>query len=93
MAMTEISTAMATAAWVDLLIDPHLLAASNRPRTRRVAFLVSLVLGSLVGAYIYKTVGSSAALFVSGAGKLLVTFMYFFNTAEKEKSLSDGEAV
>ncbi|KAK3329543.1 hypothetical protein B0H66DRAFT_541416 [Apodospora peruviana] len=83
--MTEISTAMATAAWLDLVIDPNLFALRNRPRTRRVTFLASLVLGSLAGAYMYKTVGSAAALAASGAGKLLVTIMFFFNSAEQEK--------
>ncbi|KAK0618577.1 DUF1275 domain protein [Bombardia bombarda] len=69
--MTEISTAMATAAWVDLVIDPNLLVLNNRPRTRRVAFLGSLVLGSLAGAYIYKTLGSPAAIAISGPGSCL----------------------
>ncbi|KAK3372498.1 hypothetical protein B0H63DRAFT_298819 [Podospora didyma] len=84
--MTEITTAMATAAWVDLVIDPNLLALDNRPRTRRVAFLATLVLGTLAGAFMFKTVGSPAALAVSGAGKLLVTVLYFFNNAEQEKT-------
>ncbi|KAK0733489.1 DUF1275 domain protein [Lasiosphaeria miniovina] len=83
--MTEISTAMATAAWVDLVIDPNLLSGGNRPRTRRVAFLATLVVGSLAGALIYRTVGSAAALAVSGAGKLLVTLMFLFNTTEQER--------
>ncbi len=83
LAMTEISTAMATAAWVDLMIDPNLLVLKNRPRTRRVAFLFTLVLGSLVGAFIYKTAGSAVALLVSAAGKFLVAVLYFFNEAEK----------
>ncbi|KAK4239710.1 hypothetical protein C8A03DRAFT_32232 [Achaetomium macrosporum] len=89
--MTEISTAMATAAWVDLMIDPDLFALSNRPRNRRVGFLISLVLGTLAGAFIFRRVGSPAALMVSGAGKLLVTVMYLFIGADKPK-LEDIEA-
>ncbi|KAI7776665.1 hypothetical protein LA080_004695 [Diaporthe eres] len=86
--MTEISTAMATAAWVDLLIDPHLLAVreKNRPRNRRLFFLVTLIAGSLAGAGIYKAAGSSVALFVSAGGKAVVTVMYMFNGVEKEKA-------
>lgn len=86
--ITEISTAMATAAWVDLLIDPHLLAVreKNRPRNRRLFFLVTLVVGCLVGAGIYKAAGSAVALFVSAGGKAVVTAMYLFNGAEKEKA-------
>ncbi|KAK3310527.1 uncharacterized protein B0T15DRAFT_41132 [Chaetomium strumarium] len=84
--MTEISTAMATAAWVDLMIDRDLFALrNNRPRNRRVGFLLSLVLGTLAGAFIFRRVGSPAALVVSGAGKLLVTVMYLFAGADRPK--------
>lgn len=95
--MTEISTAMATAAWVDLLIDPRLMTVrrrrgsggggegGNRPRNRRLAFLFALVAGSLVGAGIFKTVGSVVAIYLSAGGKAAVTIMFFFNGAEKEK--------
>jgi uncharacterized membrane protein YoaK (UPF0700 family) len=86
LAITEISTAMATAAWVDLMIDPHMFTRDNRSRNRRICFLAALVLGSLVGAAIYKTAGSAPAVFVSAAGKLLVAFMYFFNGAERPKA-------
>ncbi len=85
LAMTEISTAMATAAWVDLMIDPNILTLKNRPRTRRVAFLLTLGLGSLVGAFIYRDAGSGVALMISAGGKLLGTIMYFFNEAEEAK--------
>ncbi|KAJ6445995.1 T-complex protein 1 subunit delta [Purpureocillium lavendulum] len=88
LAMTEISTAMATAAWVDLLIDQKLFAPKNRPRTRRIAFLLSLVVGALLGAVIYREVGSATAIVVSGAGKLLVTFLYAFSPAEKKRDES-----
>lgn len=85
LAATEISTAMATAAWVDLMIDRKLLALDNRPRTRRVAFLLTLVLGGLIGALIYRTAGSAAALAVSGAGKALASLLYIFSGGEKKK--------
>ncbi|KAK7745459.1 hypothetical protein SLS53_002957 [Cytospora paraplurivora] len=85
--MAEISTAMATAAWVDLLIDPHLFTVKekNRPRNRRFIFLVTLVVGSLAGAGIYKRAGSDVAIFVSAGGKALVTLMYLFNGSDGEK--------
>lgn len=91
--MTEISTAMATAAWVDLLIDPHLMTIreENRPRNRRLAFLVALICGSLLGAGIYRTAGSVVAIFVSAGGKAVVTVMFLFNGAEREKE-PDEEA-
>ncbi|EFX05641.1 DNA/RNA helicase [Grosmannia clavigera kw1407] len=85
MAMTEISTAMATAAWVDLVIDPNLAVLNNRPRTRRVVFLASLIVGALLGAVIYRNVGSSVAVLISAGGKVLVALLYLFNEAEKPK--------
>ncbi|KAG6005268.1 hypothetical protein E4U21_000305 [Claviceps maximensis] len=80
--MTEISTAMATAAWVDLMMDEKLFAMKNRPRTRRIAFLASLAIGTLVGAAIYRRVGSPTALAISGGGKLLVTISYYLSPRE-----------
>ncbi len=85
LAMTEISTAMATAAWVDLMIDPRLFAVKNRPRTRRIIFLVTLAVGSLLGAVTYRSCGSSVAIFISASGKVVVAFLYLFSEAEKPK--------
>ena len=75
LSMTEISTAMATAAWVDLMIDPHLFSGfkGNRGRNRRVAFLVALVVGGFLGAAIYRYAGSATAILVSAVGKAVVT--------------------
>ena len=75
----EITTAMATAAWVDLVIDPELLGSSNRSRNRRAGFLVALVAGSFAGAFMRTGIGSANALIVSASGKILVTFMLLFN--------------
>ncbi|KAK6858709.1 hypothetical protein PG995_005273 [Apiospora arundinis] len=75
----EITTAMATAAWVDLVIDPGLLGMRNRPRDRRLGFLVALVAGSFAGAFMRTSIGSSNALIVSAAGKMLVTMSLFLN--------------
>jgi len=87
LAMTEISTAMATAAWVDLMIDPHLFAGmgQNRGRNRRIGFLISLVIGGFVGSMIYRWAGSATAILVSAAGKLLVTVLFWFNRAEEKE--------
>ncbi|KAK4105310.1 hypothetical protein N658DRAFT_512795 [Parathielavia hyrcaniae] len=91
--MTEISTAMATAAWVDLMIDRDLFVLRNRPRNRRAGFLGSLVLGTLAGAFIFRRLGSPAALVVSAAGKVLVTVMFLFNGADKPKVECPGDSV
>ncbi|KAK3495954.1 hypothetical protein B0T13DRAFT_310972 [Neurospora crassa] len=92
--MTEISTAMATAAWVDLVIDKRLMSRplkENRGRNRRVAFLVSLAVGSLVGACIYRWVGSAVAVTVSGGGKAVVGGMFLFSRGEKRERVGDVE--
>ncbi|KAF4635043.1 hypothetical protein G7Y89_g3056 [Cudoniella acicularis] len=60
--ITEITTAMATAAYVDLLIDPRLYARGNRSRNRRIAFLIMLAGGSFAGAFANKNVSSAFAL-------------------------------
>ncbi|KAH8176108.1 DUF1275 domain protein [Sarocladium implicatum] len=90
LAITEISTAMATAAWVDLMIDEKFFALRNRPRTRRVAFLLSLALGALTGAGILRTAGSATAVAVSGGGKLLVTVMYLCTKPEQRVRLAQS---
>lgn len=87
---------MATAAWVDLVIDPRLLVFGtapdkvNRPRNRRLAFLATLVAGSLVGAGVYRTAGSAVAVFVSAGGKAVVTGMYFFNGSEEWRETEES---
>lgn len=78
----EITTAMATAAWVDLMIDPKIWKIRNRPRNRRSFFLLSIFAGSLVGAAIYYKAGSPTALILSGSVKLIVTAMLLFNASE-----------
>ncbi|EXJ64473.1 hypothetical protein A1O7_00809 [Cladophialophora yegresii CBS 114405] len=83
LAITEISTAMATAAWVDLLVDPNLFAAKNRPRNRRASFLAAIVAGAFFGAGIYRSAGSATAVLLSGVGKLVVTLMFLLNKAER----------
>lgn len=93
LALTEISTAMATAAWVDLVNDRKLFAMSNRARTRRIAFLIVLFGGAFFGAFIYRSLGSAAALFFSAIGKLIVTFMFFFNKADGANKFVQGSLV
>lgn len=78
----EITTAMATAAWVDLVIDANLFVPGNRSRDLRLSFLISLVAGSFAGAFMRIAIGSSNALIVSASVKLFVTVSLLFNRAE-----------
>ncbi|KAK3356231.1 hypothetical protein B0H65DRAFT_71907 [Neurospora tetraspora] len=86
--MTEITTAMATAAWLDLVIDRNLFRGplkKNTGRNRRVAFLAALAVGSLCGAYIYREVGSAVAVTISGGGKAVVLGMFLVAPGDKGK--------
>ena len=76
---------MATAAWVDLMIDPHLfqVRGTNRGRNRRISFLLALVAGGFLGATLYRFAGSDHALMVSAVGKMVVGMAYLFVPAEK----------
>jgi uncharacterized membrane protein YoaK (UPF0700 family) len=82
MRIPEITTAMATAAWIDLVIDPGLVVLRNRPRDLRGMFLLALVGGSFVGAFMYNATSSWATLLLSGMLKLGVTISLLLNHAE-----------
>ncbi|KAK7190808.1 hypothetical protein DPSP01_007922 [Paraphaeosphaeria sporulosa] len=82
--ITDITTAMATAAYIDIFIDPRLFAGftENRGRNRRVVFLLMLVLGSFVGAGIGKAANLGVGVLVSGGIKTVVSVMFLFNSKE-----------
>lgn len=77
--ITDITTAMATAAFIDVAVDPGLLSRENRQRNRRVIFLATLTAGCFVGAFSQKAVNSTLALSLSAVGKTIVTFAFLFN--------------
>lgn len=81
----EITTAMATAAWVDLVIDPNFLTIRNHSRDRRALFLAALVAGSFAGAYAHPAVGSSNTLILSAVSKALVTLTLLFNREQPQE--------
>ncbi|KAH8800385.1 DUF1275 domain protein [Xylogone sp. PMI_703] len=83
--MTEITTAMATAAYIDLFIDTNLFQRHNRSRNRRILFLACLFAGSFAGAFSYARIGSAFALLISAIGKLLATAGFLFNSEIKER--------
>jgi uncharacterized membrane protein YoaK (UPF0700 family) len=77
--ITEITTAMATAAYVDLLIDPNLYGRENRSRNRRATFLLMLAGGSFAGAFMNRSMGSAFALMIAAALKTLAMVSLVFN--------------
>lgn len=82
--ITEITTAMATAAYVDLVVDPKLMKWRNRPRNRRFLFLSTLIAGSFAGAFAYKELGSAFVLLLSAIGKVVVLGLFFVNPSMEE---------
>ncbi|KAJ5152991.1 uncharacterized protein N7482_009469 [Penicillium canariense] len=77
--MTEITTAMATAAFIDVVVDPKLGKLRNRLRNRRVMFLVMLTAGCFVGAFAQREVGSHFPLLLCAIGKVMVSGAFLFN--------------
>lgn len=77
--MTEITTANATSAYVDMLIDENLFQRYNTRRNRRLCFVLTLIAGSFCGGFAYQKFGSSETLFISSVGKGFVTIMLLFN--------------
>ncbi|MCJ1329591.1 hypothetical protein MMC10_006271 [Thelotrema lepadinum] len=94
MQIPEITTAMATAAWVDLVIDPRLVVVKNHSRNRRALFLAALAGGSFVGAVMHLQTGSSWALLVSGILKAGVSVMVLISKPHQvEEQRAAREAV
>ncbi|KAH0167179.1 hypothetical protein KCU67_g3990, partial [Aureobasidium melanogenum] len=89
--ITDITTAMATAAYIDIFIDPSLFAGvtHNRQRNRRVGFLSMLIVGSFVGAVAYRYVGSSGTLGICAGIKAFVSGLFLLNKGTEE----EGEKV
>ncbi|KAK4691539.1 hypothetical protein P7C71_g5478, partial [Lecanoromycetidae sp. Uapishka_2] len=78
----EITTAMVTSAYIDFLVDPKLLLRNNRPRNRRLFFVLALLTGSFAGAVAYKKVGAAFSLLLAGICKTGLCIMLLYNCAE-----------
>ena len=90
--MPEIPTTQATAAYVDLFVDEKFFApiCQNRSRNRRIVFLVTLLIGSFIGAPAYHYVSSAFCILLAGLVKVVVLVMFFGNKSrrQRERSLS-----
>jgi uncharacterized membrane protein YoaK (UPF0700 family) len=91
--IVEITTAMATAAYVDLLVDPNLYGWNNRGRNRRAAFLSALTLGGFAGAYTHKGVNSAFSILLSAVLKTVVMIAFAFNRGNSVDGLKRKAAV
>lgn len=75
----EITTAMVTSAYIDLIIDSRLIDQHNRPRNRRFFFICMLLLGSFIGAIADSFYGPELALLLSAVCKLGITMAFLTN--------------
>ena len=75
----EITTAMTTSAYIDLLVDPELFKFHNRSRDRRLFFVCFLLLGSFIGASSYRYIGPAFGLLLSAVCKAAVCIALLFN--------------
>lgn len=87
--ITEITTAMATAAFVDVVMDPNLGRLKNRLRNRRVMFLVMLTAGCFVGAFAQREVSSKFPVLLCAVGKFMVTVAFLFNRSMTTENLKN----
>jgi uncharacterized membrane protein YoaK (UPF0700 family) len=85
--ITEITTAMATAAFIDVVVDPCLGKLKNRLRNRRVMFLIMLTAGCFVGAFAKREVSSTFPILLCAIGKGLVSVAFLFNRPMAERDL------
>lgn len=85
----EITTAMVTSAYIDVAVGSWPLKMDDRPRNRRILFILNLVLGSFIGACAYRYVGSSLAYLLAAIVKLTVSVALFFN---KSVPVDDGKS-
>ncbi|CAO2657786.1 Nn.00g039120.m01.CDS01 [Neocucurbitaria sp. VM-36] len=84
--ITDITTAMATAAYIDIFIDPRLFAklSENRGRNRRILFLLMLVVGSFIGAGVGARTDFSVAVLISAIVKTCVTLLFVCSKERRE---------
>lgn len=77
----EITTAMVTSAYIDVAVGAWPVKLDDRPRNRRILFILNLLLGSFIGAVAYRYVGPSLAFLLAAVVKMGVSAALFFNKA------------
>ncbi|KFY47385.1 hypothetical protein V494_00010 [Pseudogymnoascus sp. VKM F-4513 (FW-928)] len=71
--INEVPTTVLTSLFCDLMSDPHMLVRDNVKRNRRVASVVTLLLGGIIGGWLSRSsIGMSAALWLAGAVKVAI---------------------
>jgi uncharacterized membrane protein YfcA len=87
---------MLTSPLVDLVTDPHLFSTTfrkpqNNARSRRVTYIIALVVGVFLGAGIHKHAGPEVVILLAGCMKFGV-LLSFFVTASEEEHMERAQA-
>jgi uncharacterized membrane protein YoaK (UPF0700 family) len=77
----EISTIVVTSAMVDLWSDKNLLKKYNIGRNRRIAFIISLLIGAITGSFLLK-ISIPGTVILCASIKFVVALSFMFNNKE-----------
>jgi uncharacterized membrane protein YoaK (UPF0700 family) len=88
----EITTAMVTSAYIDVAVGVHPMKLNDRPRNRRILFILNLLVGSFIGAAAYRFAGPSLAFLLAAVVKMGVSIAFFFNKEHQQRHSSGVEA-
>lgn len=78
-----------TSAYIDFFTDHDIIKSHNRPRNRRLVFILSLVTGSFIGACAFAYVGPSFPLLIATLCKACVATSFLFNRPLPEEELQE----
>ena len=78
----DLNTTMITVAITNLASDPNLLSRRNTARDRRALYWFSILVGTLVGAFVSSIGGVLFAISLATAVKASVGILFLFNPAE-----------
>lgn len=85
----EIPTVVITSAMVDLFGDKNLFKRENRPRNRRIAFIICLFMGAFIGGWIHNRVNGALTNCIAGTVKIISAFCIFFFESKESAALAE----
>lgn len=85
--VAEIPTVVVTSAMVDLFGDKNLFKRDNRPRNRRIGFIISVFLGGFIGGWVISRVNAPLTIAVASSFKFLAALcVCFMESADSQKA-------
>lgn len=89
--LAELNTTMITSCLIQLCYDPKIFQLNNRPRTRRLGFVVTMAAGHFIGAAASRH-GTSLGLLLTACIKAFVTLSFLFNPGMVMPTVEDVES-